>query len=184
MKMYIATTVDTGDSCDGRARTIGVYFSREDAEEAVRKDMIGIMAHLADQGKYYIQGNMSVETADGDMGFTWNIEEKDVTIPKPSLNQREKAEAAARSLMSVVNDYDSTGLRIVLDKMLNEHRTIEQMFTNRFIIPFVRKMAERYDNKLYDPRNEMACKACKAMWEGLKQAWGFSDGDIPNLPMI
>ena len=100
------------------------------------------------------------------------------------MDKREKAEQAARELLGVVNDYDGEGIRIILNRMLNEHRTIEQMFTNRFIIPFVHKMAERWDKENYDPRNEVACKACKDMWEGLKQAWGFSDDDVPNLPMI
>lgn len=100
------------------------------------------------------------------------------------MDKVSKAEQAARELLGVVNSYDSEGIRIVLDRVLNEHPTLEQMFTNRFIIPFVRKMAERYDNELYDPRNEAACKACKAMWEGLKQARGISDGDSLNLPMI
>ena len=82
MKMYIATTVDTGDTCDGRARTLGVYLTRKDAKDAVKKDMGGIMDHLVAQGKAYIQGSMSIETADGDMGFLWNIEEKEMKIPE------------------------------------------------------------------------------------------------------
>lgn len=100
------------------------------------------------------------------------------------MDKAEKAEQAARELLGVVNDFDSEGISIILNRMLNAHRTLEQMFTNSFIIPFVRKMAERYDNELYDPRNEAACKACKDMWEGLKQARGISDGDALNLPMI
>ena len=68
--------------------------------------------------------------------------------------------------------------------MLSEHCTLQQMFTNRFIIPFIREMAKRDDNGNNDPRNAAACKACKDMWEGLKQARGLSDDDDFNLPMI
>ena len=100
------------------------------------------------------------------------------------MDRIEMAEQAASALTRVLNDYDSEGIRIVLNKMLNEHATLEQMFTNRFIIPFVRKMAERYDNENYDPRNEAACMACKDMWEGLKEARGITDDESVNLPMI
>lgn len=100
------------------------------------------------------------------------------------MDKVSKAEQAARELLGVVNDYDSEGIRIILNRMLNEHRTIEQMFTNRFIIPFVRKMAERWDKENYDPRNQAACKACKAMWEGLKHELGVTDADEVLLPMI
>ena len=182
MRIYIATTVDTGDTCDGRARVLGVYLNRKDAVDAVNKDMGGIMNHLSAQGKSYTQGTMSVDTAGGDMGFLWNIEEKEVEIPQPK--KVERAEQAARELLWVVNDYDTEGIRIILNRMLNEHPTLEQMFTNRFIIPFVRKMAERLDKENYDLRNAAACNACNAMWKGLKQDRGISDGDAVNLPMI
>lgn len=100
------------------------------------------------------------------------------------MDKVEKARQVAADLMVVVNDYDGEGIRTVLYLVLYEHPTLEQMFTNRFIIPFVRKMAERWDKENYDPRNQAACKACKDMWEGLKQARGISDGDALNLPMI
>jgi hypothetical protein len=95
-----------------------------------------------------------------------------------------KAEQAAVTLSEVVNDYDGEGIRIVFDKMMNQHRTLQQMFTNRFIIPYIRQMAERCDIGQYDLRNKAACKACKDMWEGLKQARGITDDDAVNLPMI
>ena len=95
-----------------------------------------------------------------------------------------RAHDTAVNLACVTNDYSSKGIKGVLEYMLNEHPTLQQMFTSRFIIPFIRKMAERYDNELYDPRNEAACKACKDMWEGLKQAMGITDDDSVYLPMI
>ena len=100
------------------------------------------------------------------------------------MDNSEKARQVASGLLGVVNSYDSEGIHIVLERVLHEHPTLEQMFTNRFIIPYVRKMAERWDKENYDLRNAAACKACKDMWEGLKQARGISDGDVLNLPMI
>ena len=81
VKMYIATAVDTGDTCDKRARVIATGFTHAEVQTKVNVDMQSIMAWLTDNRKAYIQGSMSLETKDGKMGFLWNIEEVDVDIP-------------------------------------------------------------------------------------------------------
>ena len=38
-KIYVVTAVDVGDSCDGHARVLGAFKSKDDAKNYVRNDM-------------------------------------------------------------------------------------------------------------------------------------------------
>ena len=60
-------------------------------------------------------------------------------------------------------------LNIIMNHMLNCHRTLNQKFTGTFVLNFIRNMAIKYKNMDYDGRNELACKMCNFMWEGLKK---------------
>lgn len=94
------------------------------------------------------------------------------------------AEDTAAALMGVLNNYDGTDIRIVLDKILSEHRTLQQMFVSRIVIPTIRILAKRYDEGWYDARNEMACKVCKEMWNTLAEMYGIAEDEPFSLPMI
>ena len=50
MKLFIVTAADTGETADGKARTLGTYKNRKDAVKYVKKDMKGFLhnAHEMD----------------------------------------------------------------------------------------------------------------------------------------
>jgi len=83
MEKWIVTAVDYGDSCDGKARVLGVCDSQEEAEAYVRNDMEDLVDNATDD-----DGNCSYETVDFDgmcvytynreNGCEWNVEK--VTI--------------------------------------------------------------------------------------------------------
>lgn len=78
VKLWIATYVDRGETCDGKARVLGVYDSKEEAVMVIRNDI----EHWADdhagddievdfdQMRAYYIGN--------DVGCEWNVEECEV----------------------------------------------------------------------------------------------------------
>jgi hypothetical protein len=55
------------------------------------------------------------------------------------------------------------------DQVTREHRFLQQEMFNA-LMKCVENWAKSYDNNMYDARNEYACKASKAMIEGLKKA--------------
>ena len=78
MKKYIATYVETSETCDGKARVMGVYDSKETAREEVREDMGHYLDTNEDEAFEVYWDKMSVWSEDGGRGCEWNIEE--VTI--------------------------------------------------------------------------------------------------------
>lgn len=93
--------------------------------------------------------------------------------------------ATAENLEHAVNCMgDGEDMEYIVNSMLNLHRTLNQAFTGRMIIPFVRGMAARYAEGQYDARNEAACKTCAAMWEAAKKLYGVGDDCAFRLPLI
>lgn len=79
-KVWVATVVDSGDSCDGKARTLGVFFAKEKAKKLVEKD-IGSYVKYAEKGGLELEvsyGRMTAHTSDYRHGCEWNIEEVEV----------------------------------------------------------------------------------------------------------
>ena len=178
MNMFAVTCIDSSDTASGKPCCLGVFRTRKEAAEYVRDDVKRYAeTNNLKEGEY----NETTGTAwvDNTTGCEWKIDEVGVV-----MSDYNKAKETAISLACVTNNYSREGLNTVLSYMLSEHCTLQQMFTNRFIIPFIREMAKRDNNGNNDPRNAAACKACKDMWEGLKQARGLSDDDDFNLPMI
>ena len=90
-------------------------------------------------------------------------------------------------LNGVANRLDGgDDLKELVQDVVYTHPTINQSFTGRFILQFVKTMAERYESNCYDRRNEAACKACKAMWDGLLKEFPYmgKDGNYVSLPLI
>lgn len=81
------------------------------------------------------------------------------------------------NMMGTASTYSMSYL---VDKMLCMHRTLIQSFTSKFIIQFIKRMAENYEKGYYDARNEVACKICSEMWNLLKSKYG----DEIHLPLI
>lgn len=71
-------------------------------------------------------------------------------------------------------------MEYLANKMLNLHRTLNQSFTSKFILKFIKKMAENYKQGFYDARNEWACRLCNEMWDVVSEHYG---NEI-NLPLI
>lgn len=84
-KMYIATAVDTGDTCDGRARVLAAGFDRSAVESEVNLDIANIKEWLVNTNKPFKEGVWTIDTDDGTMGFIWNVEEVEVEIPLSPL---------------------------------------------------------------------------------------------------
>lgn len=80
-KKFIVTVVDTGDTCDGKARTLKICNSREEAEAYVKKDMDKWIKDHQDEGIEYDYDKMSsyfdYNTNDG---CEWNIEEVEMPL--------------------------------------------------------------------------------------------------------
>lgn len=83
MKLWIATCVDSSDTCDGKARVLEVCKSKEDAEAAVKADI----EHWADERAGMpivvdfdkMSAKYNWETLDDVDGCDWNIEEIEVS---------------------------------------------------------------------------------------------------------
>ena len=99
------------------------------------------------------------------------------------MNGFELGKELARCFNSFNTEEDACGLVTVISI---EHRTIQQKITGDVIIRFVKMMAYKYDQGVFDVRNEYACKTCKVMWEALKNEFPekFADDMPTKLPMI
>lgn len=75
-KLWIATYVDRGDTCDGKARILDICKSKEEAEVIVRND---IEKWANDHASERLIVDFDKMTAyclyDADVGCEWNIEE-------------------------------------------------------------------------------------------------------------
>jgi hypothetical protein len=82
MKIWIATYVDHGETCDGKARVLDVCKSKEEAEAAVRADIEKWADDRATEDIYVDFDAMAAGyNRNADEGCEWNIEERtfDVT---------------------------------------------------------------------------------------------------------
>ncbi len=97
----------------------------------------------------------------------------------------ENAETAAKAMERAVNQFGGQeDAEYIVQHLCSMHRTLNQSFVSRIILPFVRQMAMHYDTGCCDARNESACKACFLMWEALKAEYGIEDGADFSLPMV
>lgn len=100
---------------------------------------------------------------------------------EPSQDAKNAAESLSHALNCMGGTANSDH---VVSSMLNLHRTLNQCFTGNIVLPFVRKMAERYENGEYDPRNESACRVCHVMWEAVKKEYDFPGDRDFRLPLV
>lgn len=79
MKVWIATVVDYGETCDGKARVLDVCKTKEEAEEVVRNDIEKWADDHAGEGVEVDFDKMSAHfDYNTDDGCEWNIEEVEV----------------------------------------------------------------------------------------------------------
>lgn len=101
-KAYIVTAVDYGDSVDGKARTIGVFFDRDEAQKALNADMDTYKGHFESLGQKVTEDDLAVWHGEHH-GCEWNVEEKDIRIPLTPL-QFTNLNGIAESIETNAND--------------------------------------------------------------------------------
>lgn len=80
MKRWIVTEVDSGDTCDGKARVLAVCTTEEEARAFVRNDMEERVDDATDDEgscSYDVVDfdKMSLSTHTGENSCEWNVEE-------------------------------------------------------------------------------------------------------------
>lgn len=71
---WVVTAVDSGDSCDGKARVLKCFRTKKAAENYVEKDMEGFVADSDCMGLEVDYGRMSAHTKDYHYGCEWSVE--------------------------------------------------------------------------------------------------------------
>jgi len=74
-KIWIATYVDNSETCDGKARVLDVYKSKEEAKAAVRNDIEHWCDYHAGENYAVDFDRMITYFAENGDGCEWNIEE-------------------------------------------------------------------------------------------------------------
>lgn len=84
IKRYIVTAVDTGDTCDGKARVIGTFKTREEAKNYVTE---AIKEWTDERASDAVEVDFDRKSAhyiddkwDTDTGCEWNIEEVEIKL--------------------------------------------------------------------------------------------------------
>jgi len=81
IKLWIATYVDYGETCDGKARVLDICKSKEEAQAAVRNDIEKWADDRAGENVYVDFDAMAAGYNDtADNGCEWNIEERTVDV--------------------------------------------------------------------------------------------------------
>ena len=81
-KIWIATYVDSGDTCDGKPRILTLSFSKEEILNVVRADIEDWADARAGEGIEVDFGKMRAHYPGTNNGCEWNIEE----IAFPNMN--------------------------------------------------------------------------------------------------
>ena len=97
---------------------------------------------------------------------------------KPAIEAKDIADALINSVNCLGGPTEYT--EEVLHGLVYAHRTLNQAFVGRYVIPFIRMMAENYRSGNYDGRNEFACKLCDIMLNSVEEKYGRLD----SLPLI
>lgn len=90
-------------------------------------------------------------------------------------------------ISEMVNNFNNTeDINGMLTTLLNDHKTLQQTFCGKFVMNYIRKMALKYKNEMYDDRNYCAVKCCNIMWEALKNEYpdDFADDRQVKFAMI
>lgn len=97
----------------------------------------------------------------------------------------DKAKQVAKDLESVINQMCNTeDTDHIVNHLVCMHRTLNQSFVSKIILPFLREMYFKYETNKFDARNECACKICSLMWKKMCEEHGFTYDAKPKLAMI
>jgi hypothetical protein len=82
-KIWIATYVDNGETCDGKPRVLATATSKEEILNEVRADIEKWAEYRAGEGIEVDFDRMSAHyDYDSSCGCEWNIEEIDIELPE------------------------------------------------------------------------------------------------------
>lgn len=88
MKKFVATYVDHGETCDGKARVLCVKNTKVEALAAVKEDMSVWYDEYKEEGVEIDFCKMSAHfDFDSDKGCEWNIEEVEIYDDKEIENE-------------------------------------------------------------------------------------------------
>lgn len=75
MKPYIVTAIDIGEGCDGHARLVGRFSTKEQAEAYVREDMKDVLATMGSDEATIVKWDEHEVWTDGSYqhGCVWDI---------------------------------------------------------------------------------------------------------------
>ena len=97
---------------------------------------------------------------------------------KPTIEAKDIASELINSVNCLGGPTEYT--EEVLHNLVYSHRTLNQAFVGRYVLPFIQKMAENYRSGNYDGRNEFASKVCNVMAEAVEKEFG----KLESLPLI
>jgi hypothetical protein len=117
MKTYIITAVDSGDTCDGKARVLKACATYEAAREFVKQD---IKQYITNANGYPLKVDwekLSACAEDNTFGCEWNIEELDIE----PYNYKKNITATEQVLIDngIEEDEASTVLQAIGYSLLN-----------------------------------------------------------------
>lgn len=97
----------------------------------------------------------------------------------------DKAKQVANELESIINQFCNTeDTNYIVNHLTYMHRTLNQSFVSKIILPFLREMHFKYESNSFDGRNEAACKICSLMWKKMCDEHGFKYDAKPTLALI
>ena len=96
----------------------------------------------------------------------------------------EITKTACDSVERLTNGGGDEYRKTFVGRLCSMHRTLQQKFIGEVVIPIVRNMANKLSNGDVDPRNEYACKVCKAMLNGIAKEFPYIANGECNLPLI
>lgn len=97
----------------------------------------------------------------------------------------DKAKQVAEDLESIINQMcNAEDTNHIVNHLIYMHRTLNQSFVSKIILPFLREMHLKYESNSFDGRNESACKVCSLMWKKMCDEHGFEYDAKPTLALI
>ena len=109
--MWIVTAVDIGETCDHKARVLGIFKSEEDAIKYVRDDIGDYYKRFSEiyGGAIHIHDcKMYVYNEDYTQGCEWNIEEVKLTIN--DITSEDKIKKSEQVLIDNGIESDEAGI--------------------------------------------------------------------------
>lgn len=101
------------------------------------------------------------------------------------VNVSDKAKQVAKDIESIVNQMGNTDdTKYIVNHLVYMHKTLNQSFVSKIILPFLREMNIEFESKNFDLRNEAACRVCSCMWKRMCDEHCLKYDANPTLPSI